>query len=136
MKYITDFEQEPNKFLSNFYQHNGWTVEHYYQAAKTDDPVWMAKILKAPTPAAAKKLGRLAPIRPNWENEKLTIMRILIKMKFRDPQLQNQLLATGDAYLIEGNWWGDRYWGQCQGTGQNWLGILLMNERDQQRAAL
>jgi predicted NAD-dependent protein-ADP-ribosyltransferase YbiA (DUF1768 family) len=32
--------------------------------------------------------------------------------------------------LIEGNWWGDTYWGVCNGVGENHLGKLLMKIRD------
>ena len=31
--------------------------------------------------------------------------------------------------LVEGNYWGDTFWGICNGEGTNWLGILLMAER-------
>jgi hypothetical protein len=117
-----------NSFLSNFYEH-GWTVEHHYQAAKTDDPVWVAKILNAPHPALAKKLGRQAPIRRTWESEKIIVMRTLLRMKFAIPELGTKLLATGDAMLIEGNTWGDRFWGQVKGEGANYLGRLLMKIR-------
>lgn len=40
-------------------------------------------------------------------------------------------LATGDAILIEGNTWGDRFWGVCEGFGQNHLGHVLMRVRVQ-----
>jgi len=44
------------------------------------------------------------------------------------------LLATGRRRLIEGNIWGDRYWGACQDedgqwVGENRLGELLMEVR-------
>lgn len=28
-------------------------------------------------------------------------------------------MDTGDAILIEGNYWNDTYWGKCNGEGQN-----------------
>jgi len=118
-------------FLSNFYRHRGrFTVEHYYQAAKTDDPIWAANILKCATPGEAKKLGRLAPIVPGWDDQKIGVMRTLLRVKFSDWDLGDMLLATGDATLVEGNWWGDTFWGVCKGTGENWLGRLLMETRD------
>jgi predicted NAD-dependent protein-ADP-ribosyltransferase YbiA (DUF1768 family) len=40
------------------------------------------------------------------------------------------LLETKGYYLIEGNTWGDRVWGQCPvGVGKNWLGEILMSIR-------
>lgn len=35
-------------FLSNFYEHNGWAVEHHFQAAKTckgRGENWLGKLL-------------------------------------------------------------------------------------------
>lgn len=121
-------------FLSNFYWH-GWTVEHHFQAAKTDDPAWVQKILHAPSPGAAKKLGRKAPMRPTWDDEKVPVMRTLLRMKFSDIALAERLLATGDAQLIEGNWWGDKFWGVSGGAGENNLGKLLMQVREELRYA-
>lgn len=123
-----------NSFLSNFYEH-GWTVEHRYQAAKTDDAEWVVRILDAPTPSAAKKFGRRAPMRLTWDDEKVSVMLTLLREKFASPDLAQRLLATGDATLIEGNWWGDRFWGVCDGAGENHLGRLLMQVRDELREA-
>ena len=36
---------------------------------------------------------------------------------------------TGNAYLIEGNTWGDIYWGMSNNFGENKLGIILMKIR-------
>lgn len=124
-----------NSFLSNFYWHrDDVTVEHLYQAEKTDDPEWKHRILEAPTPAAAKKLGRKAPMRPHWDTEKVVVMTRLLRIKFaHGSEIAQQLLDTGDAELIEGNWWGDTFWGQCRGVGENWLGRLLMQRREELR---
>lgn len=46
------------------------------------------------------------------------------------PEMAERLKATGDAELIEGNYWGDVFWGTCDGVGENWLGRLLMAQRD------
>jgi len=117
-------------FLSNFYEHNGWTVEHYFQAAKTDSSEWRECILNAPSPGLAKKFGRKAPIRSTWDREKVAVMKSLLQKKFAPgSELAQKLLDTGDAQLIEGNWWGDRFWGVCDGKGKNWLGRLLMEVR-------
>ena len=58
-------------------------------------------------------------------------MRTCLIEKFSDPVLRDKLMATGNCQLIEGNTWGDRYWGVCDGVGQNHLGRLLMEIRDQ-----
>ena len=57
-------------------------------------------------------------------------MTDLCRIKFSDPHLRSLLLATGDAELIEGNWWHDQFWGVCNGVGQNQLGKILMAIRN------
>lgn len=44
--------------------------------------------------------------------------------------LEKKLLDTYGAELIEGNTWGDRYWGKVQGEGENMLGLTLMRVRE------
>ncbi len=58
----------------------------------------------------------------------------LLRIKFTIPTLRERLLATGDQTLIEGNTWGDTYWGVCRGVGLNNLGTLLMQVREECRA--
>lgn len=123
-------------FLANFYPTDFGSVEHHYQAAKTNDPGWKREILNAPTAAIAKRLGRKAPMRPDWDEVKLQTMEDLVTMKFfASPELTRRLLATGDEELQEVNWWGDRFWGVCQGEGENHLGKILMKVRAEMRAA-
>lgn len=132
---VERFERE-YEFLSNFYRHSitygNWhckSVEHGYQASKTFDVEQQRAILGAPSPKAAKRLGRQTILRPDWEQVKETVMAELLAIKFANPGLRSKLLGTGNAELIEGNWWGDTYWGRCDGVGQNRLGILLMELR-------
>lgn len=124
-------------FLSNFSPneiHYGGikypTVEHAYQAAKTLDIELRKEISKLPTPNLAKKAGRRIVLRKNWEQLKVTFMRSFLVLKFQDEFLMKKLKATGDSILIEGNWWGDTFWGICKGAGQNKLGKALMEIRD------
>ena len=49
----------------------------------------------------------------------------------RSEELAGLLLSTGNAELIEGNWWNDTFWGICRGKGENHLGKILMNIRNQ-----
>lgn len=128
-----------NRFLSNFYEVDVFfdgdlypSVEHAYQAAKTDDLEYRQLIKKALTPAKAKSIGRVVPLRDNWEFSKLDIMKDLLQQKFSQEPFKTKLLATGDKQLIEGNYWGDIFWGQdLQGKGLNHLGKLLMEVRDE-----
>jgi len=69
----------------------------------------------------------------DWEQRKLDVMRDLIRRKFENPLLRAMLLATEDATLIEGNTWNDTFYGVCKGVGQNWLGRIIMEVRDECR---
>jgi ribA/ribD-fused uncharacterized protein len=129
-----------NRFLSNFYyspiMFGGElysTVEHAYQAAKTLNPHERREIQLADKPGKAKNLGKKVTLRSDWETIKLKVMEELVRRKFNDFDytLKNQLLATGDQELIEGNWWGDTFWGVCNGIGENQLGKILMKVRDE-----
>lgn len=129
-------------FLSNFYpavvrlDHNEYpTVEHAYQAAKTLDSKERRLIRVAPTPGTAKRLGRKATIRKDWKDIKIDIMDDLCWQKFEDPTLQAKLLAI-NGQIIEGNYWGDTFWGVCKGVGRNELGKILMNIRNEIRQTL
>ena len=124
-------------FLSNFHRHpfdwqgRTWpTSEAAYQAAKTRDEAERECIRAAPSPAAAKRLGRRVALRADWEHVKDDVMRSVLDAKFAVPQLRDALLATGDAKLVEGNTWGDVHWGVCDGRGRNQLGRTLMAIRD------
>lgn len=123
------------RWLSNFCNYNGTTVEHEYQAAKTNNPDWKCRIMNTRTPGEAKRLGRVAPMAPNWEFHKLNVMLELLRKKFRTSPFREWLLETGDEYLQEGNWWGDTFWGVDlrTGEGQNKLGKLIMQVRNELR---
>lgn len=124
-------------FLSNFYDHafefNGHifkTAEHAYQAHKAIDDVDFEKLKNAETPGAAKKLGRKIYIRWDWDEVKLELMYQIVLAKFSsDEALKNRLLATYPSKLVEGNTWGDTFWGICNGIGENCLGQILMRVR-------
>ncbi|NWN81082.1 NADAR family protein, partial [Bacillus sp. (in: firmicutes)] len=49
--------------------------------------------------------------------------------------LKNKLLQTGESILIEGNTWGDKIWGVCNGVGENKLGKILMKVRNELKEA-
>lgn len=137
---ITRFDGE-YRFLSNFYPakvtYDGVTyktVEHAYQAAKTLDPAERLHIQVAALPGDAKRIGRTVTLRPGWDTLRLEVMRALLVQKFAHPHLRAKLLATAPLPLIEGNTWGDVFWGMCRGEGENHLGRLLMEIREKSRA--
>ena len=123
-------------FLSNFYPCQVVldgevypSVEHAFQAAKASDPTQRTAIRQAETPRQARTLGKHISLRKDWEQVKIGIMEDLLLKKFEDPRLKSRLLGTGDQYLQETNWWGDTFWGVCNGKGFNHLGKLLMKLR-------
>lgn len=122
-------------WLSNFSPHPVGTfptAEHAYQACKTLDPVLQDTIRRCVTPAGAKRLGReIHILRPNWERDKVHIMKRVLDRKCRQNRLREQLSDTGLATLIHYAPWGDTFWGVDKNhQGLNVQGKLLMELRD------
>ena len=136
-------------FLSNFYpcqvEYEGKvypSVENAYQASKTAPH--RRNIFAKISAKEAKKLGKNVPLLQGWEGKKIEIMEELIWKKFaNNPELKKKLLATGDKILVEGNTWGDEFWGvnlkkpdpnsKYGYKGKNILGEILMKVRDKLR---
>lgn len=118
---VSSFTGE-HSFLSNFwachvpYAGYGYpSAEHAYQAAKTVLPAERRRIAACETPGAAKRAGRSLALRPDWEQLKKRVMLAVVLSKFQEnPELAEQLAATGDAPLAEGNHWHDNFWGDCR----------------------
>ena len=153
MSYINSFRGR-FVFLSNFYpcriEHKGITypsVEHYYVALKVTgmqfiDGVYYTGadfrelVARIPDAGDVKKVGKIVKVRSDWEEKKLGFMDWGVREKFKDANLANMLLDTGDLQLIEGNNWHDNYWGvcscrKCGDRGENHLGRILMSIRDE-----
>ena len=139
---ILEFQGE-YRFLSNFWPSNFmWldhidypTAEHAYQAAKSSNIGVRSFMAMLPTPGLAKRRGKQITIRKDWDKEKLDVMLDIVRTKFgHNPDLAQKLRDTGDAHLEEGNRWNDRFWGVSpvgSGQGQNRLGIILMQVREE-----
>jgi ribA/ribD-fused uncharacterized protein len=127
------------RFLSNFYpavvEFDGQkypSTEHAFQAAKTLNLQARVpfQVGGSFTAGQAKRHGKTLDLRPDWESVKIGIMYELNVQKFQDLTLRRQLLATEDQVLVEGNDWGDTFWGVCDGEGANMLGKILMQVRE------
>lgn len=130
-----------HSFLSNFYltdiKYKGIvyrSAEHVFQAAKCSNERDREKIRNALSPKSAKILGRFVAMRPDWDAEKAKVMEVILRLKFRNARLKRLLRETGDAELIEQNYWHDTFWGVCtctkhKRTGLNTLGTILMKIR-------
>lgn len=131
--------EPPYGFLNNFararmFIYGQWwdTVEAAYQASKTLDKEEREKIRLATSPREARDLGQKVKLRETWDEIKDQVMYECLMGKFlQHPQLRKQLMATGDAFLIEDSPI-DSYWG-CgkDGQGKNMLGKLLMKLREE-----
>lgn len=136
----------PHDYLSNFHSspiiYEGVvypTVEHAFQAAKTELPHLREQIAVAKTPGVAKRIGRSVDLRSDWESVKDSVMHQLLVIKFSDTDMATLLNTTGSATLVEDNDWHDQYWGNCtcprhsDTPGTNRLGELLMQVRESNR---
>ncbi len=136
---ITKFDGD-FRFLSNFYNAGFrdeygfyWpTSEHFYQAHKTVLPHEQTWVRECSSPGKAKRLGKQVTLREDWEEVKIQIMQRALFFKFaQNPVCARALVKTNPLELIEGNTWGDVYWGMCNGKGKNMLGKLLMELRSE-----
>jgi N-glycosidase YbiA len=114
------------------------TSEHYFQAQKFAGTEHEEAIRREPSPMIAARMGRSRqrPLRHDWESVKDNVMREAVLAKFtQHPDLQEILLGTGDALLVE-HTEKDRYWADGgDGSGKNRLGKILMEIRRQLREA-
>ncbi len=120
------------------------TSEALFQGMRFDDEEIKEIIRKEKSPMGAKMKSKkykdqmvVIPMSPqDVEN-----MRKCVKMKFdQHPQLKKELMNTKDAYIYEdiGNRNGERhkFWGvkkisENEGDGQNMMGRILMELRDE-----
>ena len=129
-------------FLSNFFPaevtYNGLTYQNNEAAFQAQKTYSKEERIEFTTlePRDAKRRGRRVRLRKDWEQVKDRIMEEIVRAKFsQNEELKEQLLATGDAQLVEGNRWNDRYWGVDirSGVGENHLGKILMKVRSELR---
>ncbi|MHA1817191.1 MAG: NADAR family protein [Candidatus Heimdallarchaeaceae archaeon] len=113
------------------------TVEHAFVASKSNDGMFRLKISQLPAKKAgkAKRMGRKILIRTDWDMIKIPNMKRFLMQKFSYERYRTLLISTGNAQIVEGNYWHDNYWGNCDCpkckniVGQNQLGKLLMKVR-------
>lgn len=114
------------------------TAEHAYQAGKPRKEAVRAWILSAPSPSLVAMAAHglyTWDIRPDWSKIKFDRMRAVLRAKFaQHDDLRLVLLSTGSARLVESATVDNavnRTWGEVNGKGQNMLGLLLMELRDE-----
>ena len=132
---------EPYYEFTNFYpapidlDGKTWpTTEHYFQAQKFIGTSYPEVIRNFDRPRQAFDLSRNPTVsrwrRNDWEEIKIAIMKKALLAKFtQHKRLRQMLLNTGDNMLIEHTPY-DKFWGDGgDGSGQNHLGLLLMEIR-------
>ena len=122
-----------------FLKETSWpTTEHYFQAQKFSGSEHEEQIRLAKSPSLAARMGRsrARPLRADWEDVKIDVMRQALRAKFTQHEaLAKTLLCSGDRPLVE-HTARDRFWGDGgDGSGKNMLGLLLMELRAELRAA-
>jgi len=128
------------EFLSNFFpaklMFDGiayYNSEAAYQAQKMNE-YEQRKLFASMYSDESKRYARRIIVRSDWDDIKLQTMRDVVKAKFeQNPRLAKLLADTDDNMIIEGNTWGDVYWGVDlkTGIGENHLGRILMELRKQ-----
>jgi ribA/ribD-fused uncharacterized protein len=140
---VFGFESTPNFEFANAAPHGfteegvEWlTVEHYVHAHQflgEKHAELREKIRKAPRPRKVVLLAQANArhVRPDWQEVRDEIMLRALRLKFADPDLAHKLLNTGNiALAFDDN--REKYWSiGLRGEGQNRLGNLLMQVRDE-----
>lgn len=131
-------------FLSNFYpceiEYQGVkyaSVEHAYQAMKSELPEWREFCTHPDVSAAMTKVkSRDLILGPEWTDERrVSLMRELVTIKFTtNENLKALLLETYPQNILEGNYHDDTFFGvdlkSNPNYGENWLGRILMEVRE------
>ncbi|CAB4048502.1 NADAR family protein [Paraburkholderia phenoliruptrix] len=119
------------------------TSEHAYQAGKPRKDSVRAWLMAAPSPSLLAMAAHglyVWDVHPDWSKTKFDRMKRVLQAKFtQHPDLQEILLSTGEARLVEVATVDNavnRLWGEVKGVGKNMLGTLLMEVRSEIRASL
>ncbi|KZV77006.1 DUF1768-domain-containing protein [Peniophora sp. CONT] len=138
-------KHEPYYFLTNFAPHSvEWkgrvyqTAEHLFQAFKFihqyPEIAEDIRLCQSPREALAKARQHKDYVRTDWfDGVNIETMKFVLKLKFRQHKdLWRKLLATRGHTLVENAGSKDKFWGNgADGQGENWLGRLLMEVRDE-----
>jgi ribA/ribD-fused uncharacterized protein len=134
-------------FLSNFYLRT-FTMygivfdcsERAYMWHKTDLQTEKDAIMAVKTPADVKEQGGpgFTTKKPGWDeiHRQPSMFSVRDAQYTQNPDLKQRLLNTEDSLLIEGNWWHDNFWGDCNCPkcicipGENYLGKTHMSLRE------
>jgi len=140
-------DEKPYGAFSNLYRREFMfegevypTAEHAYQAGKARKPEVREWLMNAPSPALLAMAAHglyYWDIVPGWSKTKFDRMKRILLAKFSTfDDLRELLLSTGKRRLVETATTDspvNRLWGEVNGQGQNMLGVLLMEVREELR---
>ena len=110
------------------------TSEHAYHSEKFDDENIKEEIRNARSAHDSLKIAQKYKdkYRGGWDDIKLKIMKKILQAKVEQhPYVKKKLLESGDKELVEDSW-RDSYWGWGPNKdGENHLGKLWMEVRDE-----
>jgi len=129
---FSNFAPYPVRIMGKDWQ----TSEHFFQAQKFLDRHDQELVRKIHCPVVAARMARRAERhrREDWDEIKDSVMRQAVLAKFsQHEEIRRILVATGDAVIVEHSQ-KDRYWGDAgDGSGENMLGKILMEVREELR---
>ena len=110
------------------------TSEHAYHSEKFEDLKIIKQLKNTRSAHDAMKLAyaNKDKYKKNWDSIKLGIMKKILMAKVQQhPYVKKKLLESGNKELVE-NSWRDSYWGGGPNKdGENHLGKLWMEVRDE-----
>lgn len=124
-RFLSNFERCDLLYKGIIYK----SSESAFQAQKTDNEK-LKYIFSKLDARESKVLGREIKLIDDWDMKRIDIMYDVLYEKFSIPKFKSKLLSTGNAKLIESNHWGDDFWGVYKGQGENHLGNILMEIRE------
>lgn len=133
------FNKYDRSFLSNNYfcvitvvigdkEYQFSNVESAYQALKC---IGNEELFCRTSAETAKELALYLPHRDDWNSIRLQAMYVVLKAKFTGSGSLKYLLCKTNGKLKEVNETKDTFWGTYEGKGENHLGKLLMQIRDE-----
>lgn len=126
-RWLSNFELVKIEFEGRIYP----STENAYQAAKVMD-FQRDYFVSCSASNAKSKWKQFIPMysASKWDEIKLDVMEKVSIEKYKNQELRQKLLDTGDKYLEETNWWQDTFYGvDYKLGGRNELGKLLMKIR-------
>jgi ribA/ribD-fused uncharacterized protein len=128
-----------DNFTAYQVQYDGYlwsTSEHAFQAAGfkgvAEDLVEEIKQARSAHDAQKVMQAHTDKLRPNWEEEQRDVMKSILRCKIEQhPYVLKKLLQSGDREIIEDSWRDDVWgWGEKK-EGENRLGKIWMELREE-----